>query len=400
MVFDLVKKMCVLKTDDFVCRLPPKEATSAPNVLEATPTPTSVPDTDALSRLPTRLPTLSPSASPVSPNPTTMSPSANPTARPSKSRVTQSPTTFHAAPNLDLSNKAVDTDVSTRLPTDAETEQPDGNKALPVDLDEEVVDISSAPNADEPGDETDDVPAFVATERSFWNTSISPSNEASKAFTPLVVGAIAVAGVLVVVFAAVMFGLGQRHLNRGPEINIKPGDKIQIDNLEDVVGSEKTEEDAGFASNLMDMLFGSAVGSGEGNENATMGPDGGGSTIITRQSLKSAGSKMNSILKSVTSNESANKVLNSIKNKVRQKSDEATKNSREAVQEATEMTAQNVGHLGERVFSCASDVLCLPNNVQQPKQHSRSFNGRVPYKQKQNLEEAFFDDEISIYEDV
>ena len=304
-----------------------------------------------------------------------MPPTANPTVRPLNARVTQSPTAYHADSNiLDLSNKSVDTD---------------------------VVDISSTPKADEPGEETDDVAAFVAAERSFWNTSIISSNEASKVFTPLVIGAIAVAGVLVVVFAAVMFGLGQRlyhkrsTMNRGPEVNIKPGDKIQIDNLEDVVGPENNDEDAGFASNLMEMIFGSGVG----NENGTMGPDGGGSTIISKASLKSAGSKMNSIIKSVTSKESTKKVLESIK-KVQQKSFEATQNPGKAVKEATQMTAQDVSNLGDRVFSCASDVLCLPNTVQQPKQNSRKFNGRVPYEPKKNLEEAFFDDEISVYEDV
>ena len=357
LVFDIDKKMCVLRTDDFVCRLPT----------------TSVPDTAAPSRLPTRLPTLSPSASPVTPNPTTMPPTKNPTVRPS---------------------------------ADAETEQP--SKALPVKYDEEVVDISisSTPKIAAPGEEKNDAPNFVASERSFWNTSINPSNASSMAFTPLIIGAIAGAGVLAVVFAAAMFGQGQKlfhkrsRMNRGSEVNIRPGEKFQIDNMDDVMGSKKSEE-AGFAGLLMDAIFGSGVG----DEKATMGPDGGGSTIVSstmlsRASVRSAGSKINSIIKSVTSKESTKKVLESIK-MVRQKTFEATEIPAKAVKEATRMSASDVSNLGDHVFSCASDVLCLPNNLKQPKRSSRTFNGRVPYKPK-NLEEAFFDDDISnsVYEDV
>ena len=226
------------------------------------------------------------------------------------------------------------------------------------------------------------------------------------AFTPLIIGAIAGAGVLAVVFAAAMFGQGQQllhkrsRMNRGPEVNIRPGEKFQIDNMDDVIGSKKSEE-AGIAGLLMDAIFGSGVG----DEKATMGPDGGGSTIVSstmlsRASVRSAGSKINSIIKSVTSKESTKKVLESIK-LVRQKTFEATENPAKAVKEATRRSASDVSNLGDHVFSCASDVLCLPNNLKQPKRSSRTFNGRVPYKPK-NLEEAFFDDDISnsVYEDV
>lgn len=303
---------------------------------------------------------------------------------------------------------------TVRPSADAETEQRSKARPVPVKYDEEVVDISisSTPKTAAPGEEKNDAPNFVASERSFWNTNINPSNESSMAFTPLIIGAIAGAGVLAVVFAAAMFGQGQKllhkrsRMNRGPEVNIRPGEKFQIDNLDDVMGSKKSEE-AGFGGLLMDAIFGSGVG----NEKATMGPDGGGSTIVSstmlsKASVRSTGSKINSIIKSVTSNESTKKLLESIK-MVRQTTFEATENSGKVVKEATRMSASDVSNLGDHVFSCASNVHCLPNNIKESKKSSRmskkssrTFNGRVPYKPK-DLEKAFFDDDISnsVYDD-
>jgi len=193
------------------------------------------------------------------------------------------------------------------------------------------------------------------------------------------------------------------------EVNIKPGDKIQIDNLDDVIaGPDKKEEDEGFASNLMDMIFGPV----DANDNATMGPDGAGSTIKTGASLISTGSKMNSIIKSITSKESTQKVMESIET-ARQQSFEATKKHVEkvkkvaedpgkAVQEATQATALDVNNCGDRVFHCASQMLCLPNDVRPLDARSRG-NSR-PYKNsRKNLQQAFFDpddDMSSVYEDV
>ena len=69
--------------------------------------------------------------------------------------------------------------------------------------------VSSSLTSPPKGVEKDDVQNVAASERSFWNTSISSSKKASK-FTPLIIGAIAGVGVLAVVLAAAMLGPGQR----------------------------------------------------------------------------------------------------------------------------------------------------------------------------------------------
>ena len=261
--------------------------------------------------------------------------------------------------------------------------------------------------------------AFEAKERSFWNTSINQSSEATKIFTPLVIGIIAGVGVLVVIAAAAMFSLGQR-MRRGkkrnslPEVNLKPGDKIQIDNLDEVVaGPEKDEEDEGIAGQILSAIFGSGV-----NENATMGPDGGGSTIITGVSMQSASSKMNSIIES--SKASTQRVMESIET-ARQRSFESTqeqvqKIKREvqkvaedpakAVQDATDTTTQDISNCGDHVFNCASSMLCLPNDVQPRRTSSKPRSHGSSKKRQKNLQESFFDPDedlsetSSVYEDV
>ena len=79
--------------------------------------------------------------------------------------------------------------------------------------------VSSRPTSpsktNEPGVKEDDVEAVAASEGSFWNTSISSTNEASK-FSPLIM-------VLVVVFAAAMFRLGQKLFQKRSTINSGPG---------------------------------------------------------------------------------------------------------------------------------------------------------------------------------
>jgi len=158
-----------------------------------------------------------------------MPPSVNPTVRPSKSRVTQSPTAYHADPDLDLSNKAVDTGY-----------------------------------ADEPGEDEDDAQVFVLAERSSWNTSFSSTN--GTMFTPLFIGVIAGGAVLVVLFAAVMFSVVGQRLRR------------KRYNLDEMADEEST---------ITGTFPPSAIyGLGEGNDNGTMGPYGNGSTIKTMGSLQ------------------------------------------------------------------------------------------------------------------
>ena len=91
--------------------------------------------------------------------------------------------------------------------------------------------LTSPSKADEPGVEKDDVQDVAASERSFWNTSISTSDEASKQFTPLIIGAIAGAGVLAVVFAAAMFGLGQRLFHKRSATNSEAAAPIKASDL-------------------------------------------------------------------------------------------------------------------------------------------------------------------------
>ena len=74
---------------------------------------------------------------------------------------------------------------------------------------------TSPPKPNEPVVEKDDVEDVAASEGSFWNTSISSSNRASK-FSPLIM-------VLVVVFAAAMFRLGQRLFHKRSTMNSGPG---------------------------------------------------------------------------------------------------------------------------------------------------------------------------------
>ena len=286
-----------------------------------------------------------------------------------------------------------------------------------------VPDLISGGNAENkvdlsPDDIKPDVDtAFEAEERSFWNTSISQSSEATKIFTPLVIGIIAGVGVLVVVAAAAMFSLGRRMRNGKkrnslPEVNLKPGDKIQIDNLDEVVaGPEKDEEDEGIAGQILSAIFGSGV-----NENATMGHDGGGSTIITGVSMQSASSKMNSIIES--SKASTQKVMESIET-ARQRSFESTteqvqkikkevqkvaEDPAKAVQDATDITTQDINKCGDHVFNCATTLLCLPNDVQ-PRTRQRS-GGSSTVKRQKNLRESFFDPDedlsemSSVYEDL
>ena len=235
-------------------------------------------------------------------------------------------------------------------------------------------------------------------------------------FTPLVIGIIAGVGILIIVVAAAMFSLGKRmrmrkKRNGEPDVNLKPGDKIQIDNMDEVVlGPEKEEEDEGIAGQILSAIFGSGV-----NENATMGPDGAGSTIITGVSMQSASSKMNSILES--SKASTQKVMESIET-ARQKSFESTteqvqkikkevqkvaEDPAKAVQDATDITAQDINNCGDRIFNCASSMLCLPNDVQP---RTRRRNGGSSTKRQKNLRESFFDPDedlsemSSVYEDV
>ena len=75
--------------------------------------------------------------------------------------------------------------------------------------------LTSLSKADEPGVEKDDVQDVAASEGSFWNTSISSSNKASK-FSPLIM-------VLVVAFAAAMFRLGQKLFHKRSTMNSGPG---------------------------------------------------------------------------------------------------------------------------------------------------------------------------------
>jgi hypothetical protein len=225
--------------------------------------------------LPTRSPTVSPSASPVS---------SIPTKRTSKAPVSEN---------------------STARPSKA------------VLHDQKVVDISDTPNADEPGENKDDAQVFVLAERSSWNTSFSSSN--GTMFTPLFIGVIAGGAVLVALFAAVLFSVaGQRlrhkrsEMNGGSEFNIKPYDnhQIQIDNLDELADEES-------AINVSPSAI---FGLGVGNDNATMGPNGDGSTTKTMGSLQTTRSMIHSIMKSVASKEmSTKKVMESIEIEATQK---------------------------------------------------------------------------------
>ena len=70
-----------------------------------------------------------------------------------------------------------------------------------------------------------------------------------------------------------------------------------------------------------------------------------------------------------------------------------------AVQDATNITTQDINNCGDGVFNCASSMLCLPNDVQPRRTH----NGGPSTKRQKNLQESFFDpddDMTTVYEDI
>ena len=265
--------------------------------------------------------------------------------------------------------------------------------------------------SDEDIDE-DDEPYFVVQKRSFWNTSISQASKSGKISTPLFIGIIAGVGVLVIVAATAIFSLGQR-IYRGKKRNdetdnLEAGDKVHIDNLDEVVaGPEKNEQDNGIVQ-ILSAFLGSGV-----NENASVDPDGAACTIISGASMQSASSKMNSILES--SKESTRKAIATIET-ARQKSFDSTaeqvrrikkgvrkvaEDPAKAVQDATDITAQDINKCGDRVFNCASSMLCLPNDLQP--RSVRPQRGGSSTKRQKNLRDSFFDpddDTTTVYEDI
>ena len=145
-------------------------------------------------------------------------------------------------------------------------------------------------------------------------------------FTPLFIGVIAGGAVLVVVFAAVMFSVvGQRlrHRHKRSKMNGEPEFNIQIDNLDEMADEESA----------INFSHSAIFGLGVGNDNATMGPDGDGSTIKTTGSLQTTRSMIHSIMKRVASKEKpSKKVMESIEIKATQKS-----------QKVEEVTAEDQG---------------------------------------------------------
>ena len=342
LVFDYKEKMCVLKTDDFVCE---------------------------------QLEDVMPSSKPP-----------NVVVAPSQDQADTS-----------LANYQDDA-VALNVPTETHS--------LPeVASNPKTTDISSHDDINDGGE-----PNFVVQKRSFWNTSISQSSKATNIATPLFIGIIAGVGVLAIVAAVAMLSLGQRiyrRKQRNDETdNLEAGDKVQIDNLEEVnAGAEKKEEDNGIVQ-ILSAFLGSGV-----NENASIDPDGAGCTIISGVSMQSASSKMNSILES--SKASTRKAMATIET-ARQKSIDSTteqvrrikkgvkkvaEDPAKAVQDATNITTQDINNCGDGVFHCASSMLCLPNDIQPRRTH----NVGSSTKKQKNLQESFFDpddDMTTVYEDI
>ena len=212
-----------------------------------------------------------------------------------------------------------------------------------------------------------ETPSETPAEQSFWKTSITSST--GKVFTLQVVAIAAVAAVLIIVLAVAMFSLGRRmrkssnDTENGAETNIKPGDKVLIHNIPSI-DDDKGDEENGFVAAFL----------------KTFKSKDDDSTIQTRPSMKSTRSG-NSMLRSSLAPPSANQTLQTIE-AARQRSLEATEkqlkpaikaavqqvevaatNSRESLQDATIKTAQDFNQCGDKMFQCASNMLCLPNNV-------------------------------------
>ena len=289
-------------------------------------TSTSKPSAMPVSDPPTKNPSASPVSDPPTWNPSSSPVSDSPTRSPSMSPVSSNPTPLHTdapsrlptrSPTVSPSASPVSSIPTTRPSKAPVSENPTARPSKAVLHDQEVDDISDTPNTDEPGEDKDDEQVFVLAERSSWNTSFSSTN--GTMFTPLFIGVIAGGAVLVVLFAAVMFSVaGQRlrhkrsEMNGGSEFNIKPYDnhQIQIDNLDELADEES-------AINVSPSAI---FGLGVGNDNATMGPDGGGSTIKTMGSLQTTRSMIHSIMKSVASKEmSTKRVMESIEIEATQK---------------------------------------------------------------------------------
>ena len=354
-VFDIRSQNCVEPTRNFVCSWKifrpnggvgnVNSSAAATEPPRKTPEPTLAPITST--------PTASPSRSPI-------------TATPTSSPVSHSPTTAPTA----LQNEMLEPIASHSGKGEEESLvslEPFVEDVVDISEEEKVIARTSfvSGNVDDEIDISSEAPA----EQSFWKTGLNPST--GKVFTLQVVAIAAVAGVLIIVLAVAMFSLGRR-MNKnskgkknGAQTNIKPGDKVLIHNIPSI-DDDIGDEENGFLAEFL----------------KTFRSKDDDSTIQTRPSMKStrSGNSMlknshsppprpaNQTLKTIQaaqqlSKEVTEKQLKPAIKAAVQQVEVAASNSRESLQDATVKTAQDFNQCGDRMFQCASQMLCLPNDV-------------------------------------
>jgi len=224
---------------------------------------------------------------------------------------------------------------------------------------EDVVDLSKAEasanvrapslhDEDDGFDEPNNPFIGAATKQSFWKTGITSST--GRVFTLQLTAIITVAAVSLIVLAVGMFSLGRRLRQEsegghgGAQVNIKHGGQVEIHNMP--LPQNKRDEESGFVAAFL----------------KTFKSKDDDSTIQTRPSMKStksAHSLMKSSLLPPRPMQSIERTVEATQKQIAL----AASDSIHTVENITAKTAHDFTECGDRMFQCASQMLCLPNDV-------------------------------------
>ena len=278
------------------------------------------------------------------------------------------------------------TDMRRPPPSDRPTRSPTSShptkvpSALLAPL-EDIVDVhvSEIEEADTSNSATDESPIIAAAAQSSWNNILNAST--GEGFPLQLIVIIASVALSVIIVAVAMFSLGRRmnkkSKKKGTEtqVSIKRGDKMAFENMgaiDDMIDDKSINEDSnnGFVPTLLDTF--KSKGDSTSIKSAKSA-----NSLTKALSMRSGRSKRleNPAAAIARSANPAHRAIEAAKSQSMEASQ--TRFKQAAVQQIkrvashSEKSAQDLSvkalhdgaQCGDRVFSCVSDMLCLPNDV-------------------------------------